>query len=131
MTAHGSVHTTQVQINGSWSFIPTGNLTEGSHVFTATATNANGTGSISTATMVIVDTLVPRTPSGTLSSDVSSLSRLAEANSTVTVTLVGGVILTTTAGNNGAWSLTLPTKQIEGQLINVTATDAAVTPPAR
>ncbi len=33
--------------------------------------------------------------------------------------------LTTTAGSNGAWSLTLPTKQIEGQLINVTATDAA------
>ncbi|WP_149023079.1 Ig-like domain-containing protein, partial [Salmonella enterica] len=29
------------------------------------------------------------------------------------------------AGSNGAWSLTLPTKQIEGQLINVTATDAA------
>ncbi|VEA33912.1 large repetitive protein [Salmonella enterica subsp. enterica] len=43
----------------------------------------------------------------------------------VTVTLAGGVTLTTTAGSNGAWSLTLPTKQIEGQLINVTATDAA------
>ncbi|WP_348238454.1 Ig-like domain-containing protein, partial [Salmonella enterica] len=67
----------------------------------------------------------PGTPSGTLSADGGSLSGLAEANSTVTVTLTGGVPLTTTAGSNGAWSLTLPTKQIEGQLINVTATHAA------
>ncbi|SUH07659.1 Bacillopeptidase F Esterase; RP-I protease; 90 kDa serine proteinase; Flags: Precursor [Salmonella enterica subsp. enterica] len=100
-------------------------MTEGSHAFTATATNANGTGSVSTAATVIVDTLAPGTPSGTLSADGGSLSGQAEANSTVTVTLAGGVTLTTTASSNGAWSLTLPTKQIEGQLINVTATDAA------
>ncbi|EGW7140143.1 BapA prefix-like domain-containing protein [Salmonella enterica] len=117
--------TTTANANGNWSFTPTGNLTEGSHAFTATATNANGTGSVSTAATVIVDTLAPGTPSGTLSADGGSLSGLAEANSIVTVTLAGGVTLTTTAGSNGAWSLTLPTKQIEGQLINVTATDAA------
>lgn len=117
--------TTTANASGNWSFTPAGNLTEGSHAFTATATNANGTGSVSTAATVIVDTLAPGTPSGTLSADGGSLSGLAEANSTVTVTLAGGVTLTTTAGSNGAWSLTLPTKQIEGQLINVTATDAA------
>ncbi|EEG1973435.1 BapA prefix-like domain-containing protein [Salmonella enterica] len=117
--------TTTANASGNWSFTPTGNLTEGSHAFTATATNANGTGSVSTAATVIVDTLAPGTPSGTLSADGGSLSGQAEANSTVTVTLTGGVTLTTTAGSNGAWSLTLPTKQIEGQLINVTATDAA------
>lgn len=117
--------TTTANASGNWSFTPTGNLTEGSHAFTATATNANGTGSVSTAATVIVDTLAPGTPSGTLSADGGSLSGQAEANSTVTVTLAGGVTLTTTAGSNGAWSLTLPTKQIEGQLINVTATDAA------
>ncbi|HCM1962068.1 TPA: BapA prefix-like domain-containing protein [Salmonella enterica subsp. salamae serovar 56:l,v:z39] len=117
--------TTTANASGNWSFTPTGNLTEGSHAFTATATNANGTGSVSTAATVIVDTLAPGTPSGTLSADGGSLSGLAEANSIVTVTLAGGVTLTTTAGSNGAWSLTLPTKQIEGQLINVTATDAA------
>ncbi|EKY7280027.1 BapA prefix-like domain-containing protein [Salmonella enterica] len=116
--------TTTANASGNWSFTPTGNLTEGSHAFTATATNANGTGSVSTAATVIVDTLAPGTPSGTLSADGGSLSGQAEANSTVTVTLAGGVTLTT-AGSNGAWSLTLPTKQIEGQLINVTATDAA------
>ncbi|WP_122762907.1 BapA/Bap/LapF family large adhesin [Salmonella enterica] len=119
------VATVNANASGNWSFTPTGNLTEGSHAFTATATNANGTGSVSTAATVIVDTLAPGTPSGTLSADGGSLSGLAEANSTVTVTLTGGVTLTTTAGSNGAWSLTLPTKQIEGQLINVTATDAA------
>ncbi|EHK1312531.1 BapA prefix-like domain-containing protein [Salmonella enterica] len=117
--------TTTANASGNWSFTPTGNLTEGSHAFTATATNANGTGSVSTAATVIVDTLAPGTPSGTLSADGGSLSGQAEANSTVTVTLAGGGTLTTTAGSNGAWSLTLPTKQIEGQLINVTATDAA------
>ncbi|EIE7224686.1 BapA prefix-like domain-containing protein [Salmonella enterica] len=117
--------TTTANASGNWSFTPTGNLTEGSHAFTATATNANGTGSVSTAATVIVDTLAPGTPSGTLSADGGSLSGQAEANSTVTVTLAGGVTLTTTAGSNGAWSLTLPTKQIESQLINVTATDAA------
>lgn len=117
--------TTTANASGNWSFTPTGNLTEGSHAFTATATNANGTGSVSTAATVIVDTLAPGTPSGTLSADGGSLSGLAEANSIVTVTLAGGVTLTTTAGSNGAWSLTLPTKQIEGQLINMTATDAA------
>ncbi|EDV0262168.1 BapA prefix-like domain-containing protein [Salmonella enterica subsp. salamae] len=117
--------TTTANASGNWSFTPTGNLTEGSHAFTATATNANGTGSVSTAATVIVDTLAPGTPSGTLSADGGSLSGLAEANSIVTVTLTSGVTLTTTAGSNGAWSLTLPTKQIEGQLINVTATDAA------
>lgn len=116
---------TTANASGSWSFTPTGNLTEGSHAFTATATNVNGTGSVSTAATVIVDTLAPGTPSGTLSADGGSLSGLAEANSTVTVTLAGDVTLTTTAGSNGAWSLTLPTKQIEGQRINVTATDAA------
>ncbi|HAK0242438.1 TPA: BapA prefix-like domain-containing protein [Salmonella enterica] len=119
------VATVNANASGNWSFTPTGNLTEGSHAFTATATNANGTGSVSTAATVIVDTLAPGTPSGTLSADGGSLSGQAEANSTVTVTLAGGVTLTTTAGINGAWSLTLPTKQIEGQLINVTATDAA------
>ncbi|EAZ1841045.1 BapA prefix-like domain-containing protein [Salmonella enterica] len=117
--------TTTANASGNWSFTPTGNLTEGSHAFTATATNANGTGSVSSAATVIVDTLAPGTPSGTLSADGGSLSGQAEANSTVTVTLAGGVTLTTTAGSNGAWSLTLPTKQIESQLINVTATDAA------
>ncbi len=81
--------TTTANASGNWSFTPTGNLTEGSHAFTATATNANGTGSVSTAATVIVDTLAPGTPSGTLSADGGSLSGQAEANSTVTVTLRG------------------------------------------
>ncbi|EED7929280.1 BapA prefix-like domain-containing protein, partial [Salmonella enterica subsp. enterica serovar Typhi] len=73
--------TTTANASGNWSFTPTGNLTEGSHAFTATATNANGTGSVSTAATVIVDTLAPGTPSGTLSADGGSLSGQAEANS--------------------------------------------------
>ncbi|POT56297.1 Ig-like domain repeat protein [Citrobacter amalonaticus] len=117
--------TTTANASGAWSFTPGSNLTEGTHAFTATATNANGTGAASTAATVVVDTLAPNTPSGTLSADGGSLTGLAEANSTVTVTIPGGGTYTTTAGSNGVWSLTLPTKQIEGQQLGVTSTDAA------
>ncbi|EDL4004669.1 Ig-like domain repeat protein [Salmonella enterica subsp. enterica serovar Dublin] len=118
------INATGNRVTGTAEAGSTVTITSDTGVVLGTAT-ADGTGSFSTAATVIVDTLAPGTPSGTLSADGGSLSGLAEANSTVTVTLTGGVTLTTTAGSNGAWSLTLPTKQIEGQLINVTATDAA------
>lgn len=118
------INATGNRVTGTAEAGSTVTITSETGVVLGTAT-ADGTGSVSSAATVIVDTLAPGTPSGTLSADGGSLSGLAEANSTVTVTLAGGVTLTTTAGSNGAWSLTLPTKQIEGQLINVTATDAA------
>lgn len=117
--------TTQADPSGVWSFTPGNNLTEGLHAFTATATNANGTGAASGAATVVVDTLAPNTPTGILSADGGSLTGQAEANSTVTVTIPGAGTYTTTAGSNGVWSLTLPTKQIEGQTLGITATDAA------
>ncbi|MDN8552380.1 Ig-like domain-containing protein [Citrobacter werkmanii] len=116
---------TTANASGVWSFTPGSNLTEGSHAFTATATNANGTGAASGPATVVVDTLAPNTPTGILSADGGSLTGQAEANSTVTVTIPGAGTYTTTAGSNGAWSLTLPTKQIEGQKLGITATDAA------
>ena len=118
--------TTTANGSGVWAFTPSGNMTEGTHAFTATATNANGTGAPSGSFSVLIDTTAPTAPSMAISADGSTLSGVAEANSTITITLPGGAgTLTTTAGSNGSWSLTLPVRQIESQLLTATATDPA------
>jgi VCBS repeat-containing protein len=118
--------TTTANSSGVWNFTPGTNLTEGNHAFTATATNANGTGAASSSISVIIDTTAPDTPTINISADGSTLSGVAEANSTVTITLPGGGgTLTTTAGSNGAWTLALPVREIEGQTLSATATDVA------
>ncbi|MCT4708625.1 Ig-like domain-containing protein [Enterobacteriaceae bacterium H16N7] len=117
--------TTTANGSGSWSYTPAGALTEGSHAFTATATNANGTGSFSTAATVIVDITPPAVPTAVVSADGSTVSGIAEANSTVTVTLPGGGTVTATANASGEYTATLPVRQIEGQPLSVNATDAA------
>jgi VCBS repeat-containing protein len=116
---------TTANSSGSWSFTPTGALSEGSHAFTATATNANGTGSFSSAATVIVDITPPAIPTAIVSADGSTVSGIAEANSTVTITLTGGGSITATANASGNYSATLPVRQIEGQALSVSATDAA------
>ena len=113
-----------VATDGTWSYTPSA-LTEGSHAFTATATNPNGTGSPSTALTVIVDTIAPLTPTATISADGTTISGSAEANSTVNITLPDGTVVTTTANGSGSYTLTLPTREIGGEQLSVTATDAA------
>ncbi|MFJ3458459.1 BapA/Bap/LapF family large adhesin [Scandinavium goeteborgense] len=118
--------TTTANGSGAWSFTPTANMTEGSHAFTATATNANGTGATSSSTSINIDTTAPSAPTITISADGSTLSGVAEANSTVTITLPNNAgTLTATAGSDGNWTLNLPVRQIEGQLLTATATDVA------
>lgn len=121
-----AVGTTTANGSGAWTFTPPANVTEGAHAFTATASNANGAGSPSAPFSVIVDTTAPAAPGIAISADGSVLSGTAEANSTITITLPnGGGTLTTTAGSNGSWSLTLPVRQIDGLSISATATDVA------
>ncbi len=120
---NGQLMGTVVATNGTWSYTP-GTLTDGSHAFTATATNINGTGSPSTAITVTVDTIAPLTPTATISADGTTISGTAEANSTVNITLPGGTVITTTANGSGAYSLTLPTREISGEQLSVTASDA-------
>lgn len=109
---------------GNWSFT-TPVLGEGAHAFTATASNATGTGPVSTATTVIVDLTPPDAPAGTFNADGSVLSGSAEAGSTVTIRLMDGSTVTATANASGAWSYTFQHKQTEGQTLQITATDAA------
>lgn len=107
--------------SGNWSFT-TPALSEGSHAFTATATNSAGTSPIRSTT-VIVDVTAPTAPTGTFNADGSVLTGNAEAGSTVSIRLADGSTVTAIAGSNGTYSYTFTNKQTEGQTLQITATD--------
>ncbi|MGC6094786.1 BapA/Bap/LapF family large adhesin [Citrobacter portucalensis] len=111
--------------NGIWSFTPSGALSEGNHAFTATATNANGASGLSGSFSVIVDTTPPTAPTILISADGGTVSGVAEAGSTVTISLPGSTSVTAIANSSGVYSVNLPVRQIEGQSLSATATDAA------
>lgn len=113
--------------SGNWTLPQTTTtLTEGTHNFTATATDAAGNTSVASAvTTIIVDTTAPTAPTGTFNVDGSVLTGNAEAGSTVSIRLADGSTVTTIAGSNGTYSYTFVNKQIEGQTLQITATDAA------
>ncbi|HCW0181164.1 TPA: BapA prefix-like domain-containing protein [Citrobacter freundii] len=117
--------TTTADGNGLWSFTPSGALSEGSHTFTATATNVNGASGLSSSFSVIVDTTPPTAPTILISADGGTVSGVAEAGSTVTISLPGGTSVTAIANGSGVYSVNLPVRQIEGQSLSATATDAA------
>lgn len=112
--------------SGNWTLPQTTTLTQGTHNFTATATDAAGNTSVASAvTTIIVDTTAPTAPTGTLNADGSVLTGTAEAGSTVAIRLADGSTVTAIAGSNGTYSYTFINKQIEGQTLQITATDAA------
>ena len=117
--------TTTADGNGLWSYTPSGALSEGNHAFTATATNANGASGLSGSFSVIVDTTPPTAPTILISADGGTVSGVAEAGSTVTISLPGGTSVTAIANSSGVYSVNLPVRQIEGQSLSATATDAA------
>ncbi len=116
---------TTADSNGLWNFTPSGALSEGNHAFTATATNANGVSGMSGSFSVIVDTTPPTAPTILISADGGTISGVAEAGSTVTISLPGGTSVTAIANSSGVYSVNLPVRQIEGQSLSATATDAA------
>ena len=113
--------------SGNWTLSQTTTtLTQGTHNFTATATDAAGNTSVASAvTTIIVDTTAPTAPTGTFNADGSVLTGSAEAGSTVTIRLADGSTVTAIAGSNGTYSYTFINKQIEGQTLQITATDVA------
>ena len=113
--------------SGNWTLPQTTTtLTQGTHNFTATATDAAGNTSVASAvTTIIVDTTAPTAPTGTFNADGSILTGSAEAGSTVTIRLADGSTVTAIAGSNGTYSYTFINKQIEGQTLQITATDVA------
>ncbi|MEH3775584.1 Ig-like domain-containing protein [Enterobacter asburiae] len=120
------VGTVTADSSGSWTLPQTTTLTQGTHNFTATATDAAGNTSVASAvTTIIVDTTAPTAPTGTFNADGSVLTGTAEAGSTVAIRLADGSTVTATAGSNGTYSYTFINKQTEGQTLQITATDAA------
>ena len=119
-----SMGTVTADASGNWTFT-TPALGDGTHAFTATATNATGTGPVSAPTTVVVDTVAPTAPNGSFNADGSVLTGTAEVGSTVTIRLGDNTTVTTTAGANGSYSYTFLNKQTEGQTLQITATDAA------
>ena len=113
--------------SGNWTLAQTTTtLTQGTHNFTATATDAAGnTSPASAVTTIIVDLTAPTVPTGTFNADGSVLTGNAEAGSTVTIRLADNSTATATADSNGAWSYTFLNKQTEGQTLQITATDVA------
>ncbi|HDC4550125.1 TPA: BapA prefix-like domain-containing protein [Enterobacter kobei] len=121
------VGTVTADASGNWTLPQTTTtLTQGTHNFTATATDAAGNTSVaSTVTTIIVDTTAPTAPTGIFNADGSVLTGNAEAGSTVSIRLADGSTVTAIAGSNGTYSYTFTNKQTEGQTLQITATDAA------
>uniref|UniRef100_UPI0011D26FA6 BapA/Bap/LapF family large adhesin n=1 Tax=Enterobacter asburiae TaxID=61645 RepID=UPI0011D26FA6 len=113
--------------SGNWTLPQTTTtLTQGTHNFTATATDAAGNTSVASAvTTITVDTTAPTAPTGTFNADGSILTGNAEAGSTVAIRLADGSTVTAIAGSNGTYSYTFINKQTEGQTLQITATDVA------
>ena len=128
---------TTADSSGAWSYT-TAALANGTHNFTATATDAAGNMSAASATLnVTVDAAAPDVPAivsfssdtGTVGDGVTTdnaltLTGTAEANSTVKV-YDGAVLLgTVTADGSGAWSYTTAALANGTHSLTATATDA-------
>ena len=122
---------------GAWSFT-TAALADGSHSFTAKATDNAGNTATTTAVTATVDTTAPVAPtissfspdSGVVGDHITNaavltLTGTAEANSTVKVydgvTLLGSA----TANGSGAWNFTTAALSSGAHNLTATATDAA------
>ncbi|MDX6020939.1 Ig-like domain-containing protein [Scandinavium sp. V105_16] len=130
--------------SGNWSFTIPADLLEGTHSFTVSASNGQGTGGLSAPTIITVDLTAPLAPfitdatddvpanvgtlgSGQLTNDLRpTLNGIGEPNATITVYDNGVEIGTATANGSGNWSFT-PTADLTSTShdFTVTATDAA------
>jgi hypothetical protein len=126
------VGTVNADGNGNWSFTSS-SLTDGSHKFSATATNSAGTSPASVGRTVVVDTAPPVAPTVAVAtsaaalaaSHVAVLTGNAEANSTVKVYDGTTQIGTAPAGSNGAWTFTTGNLATGNHSFTAKAMDAA------
>ncbi|MES2247253.1 MAG: Ig-like domain-containing protein [Pseudomonadota bacterium] len=136
---------TVVKADGTWSFTPTADLSQGAHAITATATDkAGGPSAPTQAFHFTVDTVPPAKPTivsvvddvGPVIGNVSkdgftndtrpALSGKAEANSTVVIYDNGVELTKVTANASGDWTYTPATALGQGaHSITVTAVDKA------
>jgi cysteine-rich repeat protein len=103
--------TAVTQANGTWSCVPSVPFTDGPHTIKATAVDAGGNASQATTDSFTVDSSIPPSPVITTpapgthtNTSPSSVSGTASPGATVTVTLDGAAVCTTTADAQGHWS---------------------------
>jgi large repetitive protein len=125
--------TTTADAYGKWSYTPGSDLAEGTHSFTATATNAAGTVSAATAAYgIVIDVTEPVNPSiDTVEDDVGSIQGVVasggksddptptltgrgEVGTTINVYDGGSLLGSTTVDANGTWTFTPGTGLTEG-----------------
>jgi len=128
------VGTTTVQPDGTWTLTPTTPLADGSHTVSATQTDAAGnTSPASTPVTFTVDTVAPAAPVITSPTDGSTtknptppIKGTGVPGDTVTVTIDGTVVGTTTVQPDGTWTFTPTTPLADGShTVSATQTDAA------
>ncbi|MTH48529.1 type I secretion C-terminal target domain-containing protein, partial [Escherichia alba] len=119
----------QADANGAWSFTPSAALGEGSHAFTAQATDAAGNVSASSAiTTIVVDITPPGAPTDlAVVTNGSHVTGTAEAGSTVTITDSAGNVLGSglANGTTGRFDVTISPAQEGGVALQVIAADRA------
>jgi hypothetical protein len=110
---------------------------DGSYTATLTTAQLNGqqltleqadtAGNVSpTAPLVAPDSTIPDAPTGSVGSDGIHMTGTGEAGATISITDPDGLpIGTATVGPNGAWSATLSTPQLNGEVLGITQTDPA------
>jgi MYXO-CTERM domain-containing protein len=130
----GLVGSAVAAADGSWTLLLPSALTDGVHTVSAQATDlAGNTGPQSVIHTFTVDTQAPVAPSVTtpaagalLATGTPTYAGTAEPGSTVTVTVDGLVLGTTTANGAGLWSFTPTTALVDGaHTVSATARDAA------
>lgn len=134
--------TVNADSSGNWSY-QAGSTSDGTHSFTAQATDAAGNTSAASAAFVLtIDTTAPSAPvivsvndnvapiigtvanGGTTDDTTPTLSGTAEANSTVKVFEGATQVGTTIADGSGAWSFTTGVEPAGLHSFTATATDA-------
>jgi hypothetical protein len=122
--------TTVVTAAGTWSRVVTG-VTEGSHLFTAKASNAAGTSPASSIRVVSVDTIAPTTPTITAPAAASTvgssftLTGTAEPGTTVEVFEDGSSRGTLAVSGNGTWSRSFSSVTTGNRSYTARSTDIA------
>ncbi len=90
-------------------------------------TQADGAGNISVRVPTIApDITAPAAPTGTVTSDGTTVTGTGEAGATISITNPAGTVIgTATVAGNGSYSAALTTPQTNGQTLGITQADAA------
>lgn len=105
--------------NGNWTWTSSSPLSDELHAFTATATNQSGTGGMSPAFNINIDTQPPLPPDDlNVSADGTVVTGTTEPGNTVVITSSSGTqIGSGVAGPDGSFTITINPPQTNGESI--------------